>query len=792
MVNESRDAYEPMDLIRQEAMAFAGIGLYRFDFDGIVLSMDRQSFLIYELEGHFPDHRAVVGRNFTEIVRYVGAEGTLRKEIREKGRVRGREWCFHTLTGKPKWIMEDAYLVLDPETGGESIQVLARDITPEKRAEAARVENERKYRDILDNIQEGYYEVEPKGSFTFANKALCRIFGYSEEEILGLDYRAYYAGATAAALVYKTYNEVYRTGQPVQIFDWQAVRKDGKTIYLEVSISLIRDADGRKTGFRGIARDVTEHRRALLALRASEELYRELFENANDVVYTHDLEGHFTSLNKAGESVSGYTREELMGRPILEVLPPDEREMAQQQILRKLAGEPPTRYEIHVIAKDGHLASLEVSSRIIKKDGQPVAVQGIARDISERKQAEADRARLEAQIRHSQKLESLGVLAGGIAHDFNNLLVGILGYVGLAMGKVPAESPLRTYLGRIETSAQRAAELTSQMLAYSGKGTFVVRPLNLSKLVEEVGHLLQASVSKMAVIEYRCPPDLPPVVADPTQMHQVVMNLMTNASDAIGSQPGLITLVTGVVDIDRAYLTEIYTADDLPEGRYVYLEVTDTGCGMDAETQARIFDPFFSTKFQGRGLGLAAVLGIVRSHRGTIKVYSELERGTTFKLLFPAAACSQPEAPSAEEDMRRERLLAWRRGGTIIVADDEEYARAVAKEALEGHGFTVHTAHNGREAVELLRQHANEVVAILLDLTMPIMSGDEAFDLLRAIRPDVPIILTSGYSEGDTVKRFQGRGPSAFIQKPYVLLELTAKFYHVLERPELSVKKDEG
>jgi signal transduction histidine kinase len=394
------------------------------------------------------------------------------------------------------------------------------------------------------------------------------------------------------------------------------------------------------------------------------------------------------------------------------------------------------------------------------------------RDITEQRS-------LENQLRHAQKLESLGVLAGGIAHDFNNLLVGMLGYAGLALTKLPAESVARGYVEKIESSARRAAELTNQMLAYSGKGAFVVRPLDLSRLVEDVGRLLAASISKKAVLRYDCAHDLPPVVGDAAQLHQVVMNLITNASDALGDQPGVITLKTGAGRPDREYLAQTYINDELPTGLYVCIEVSDTGCGMDRETLGRIFDPFFSTKFAGRGLGLAAVLGIVRGHKGAVKVYSEVGQGTTFKILFPAEEVEK-DALEPQGRPKDTMLDVWRGHGLVLIADDEEIARSMAKEVLTEYGFSVVTAENGREAVEVFRTRAQDLVAVLLDLTMPVMNGQEAFEEIQQIRAEVPVVLSSGYTEQDVAGRFTGARPAAFIQKPYVHTELAQKLRAVI------------
>ena len=306
-----------------------------------------------------------------------------------------------------------------------------------------------------------------------------------------------------------------------------------------------------------------------------------------------------------------------------------------------------------------------------------------------------------------------------------------------------------------------------------------MKPLNLSGLVEEMAHLLEVAIPKQVQLAYHFAPELPAIEADPTQVRQVVMNLITNASEAIGDRNGSITVATGVMPVDRDYLSETYLNDDLPEGRYVYLEVSDTGCGLDQETQTKIFDPFFTTKFTGRGLGLASVLGIVRGHRGAIKVYSEFGRGTTFKVLFPCSAEKTREgtAPAVSAPLG----AGWRGQGTVLVVDDEEEVRAVTRAMLEEFGFSVLVAGDGREGVELFRQHAREIVAVLLDLTMPGLSGEETLQGFLAIQPGARVILTSGYNELEATRRFAGKGLASFIQKPYQTLALAQKLREVLE-----------
>jgi two-component system cell cycle sensor histidine kinase/response regulator CckA len=561
--------------------------------------------------------------------------------------------------------------------------------------------------------------------------------------------------------------------------EYRVRRKDGSYIWWHDMGACWRDEQGKAYQMSGVCVNVTERKLAEEALRESEKRYRLLFEGITDGVFVHEISddgmpGQFLAVNDTICQRLGYTREEFLRLMVRDIDAP-ESTVDPLKIAEKLKRDKKALFQQTHVAKDGRRIPVEINAQIFQMQDRTVIL-SVIRDITERKKAEEERHKLEAQVQQAQRLEGLGVLAGGIAHDFNNLLTSIMGNVGLAQADLPPESPVQESLKEIENASHNAAELCRQMLAYSGRGRFVMEQLNLSRLTQELIHLLQVSISKKAMLHCKFADNLPAVEGDPSQVRQVVMNLVINASEAIGDKEGIITISTGTVLCDQNYLRENHFLEPPPPGTYVFLEVLDTGCGMDTETQAKIFDPFFTTKFTGRGLGLAAVLGIMRQHKGAIKVASEPGNGTTFMVLFPVSTktISQPQPDAAPE--------SWHGSGTIMVVDDEAAVRNVTRIILERSGFSVLTAADGREAIKLFQKHGGRIACVLLDLTMPHMDGEETYRELRRIRSNVPVILASGYSEQEMTKHFTGQDPPGFIEKPFESTALMAKLRDTLSK----------
>jgi signal transduction histidine kinase/ActR/RegA family two-component response regulator len=422
---------------------------------------------------------------------------------------------------------------------------------------------------------------------------------------------------------------------------------------------------------------------------------------------------------------------------------------------------------IEALEKAHHELEARVRDRTA---GLSLANEGLRKEIIERKRVEVERDRIEEKLRQAKKMECLGVLAGGIAHDFNNILMAILGNLELARMELSPGMPVLEYLNDADKAARRASELSRQMLAYSGRAKFLVQSVSLNDVIRDMIPTITSTVANAAQVVWKYGDDLPAVEVDVAQIRQILLNLVTNASEAMGESGGTIHLITGIVHCDRERLSRAWLPDNLKEGFYVFLEVIDTGCGMEAHTRERIFDPFFTTKFTGRGLGLPAVLGIVRGHGGAIELESTFGQGTTVRLLFPSSftplsRCAA-ELPCPE---------GWKGHGTILLVDDEDPVRLLGVKLLDRLGFRSLTACDGLEAVQVFREHQDEITCVLLDLTMPRMDGRETLLALKRIKSGVRVMLCSGYAEEEAVAHFNEVPPDGFIQKPYSLDDLACK-----------------
>ncbi len=733
--------------------------------------------------------------------------------------VLNREERFTQADGSSGWFLTTKVPVRDEHGVVTGIVGVSRDITARQREREALVASETRFRALFESSPDAVFVEDTRGIVLDANPAACRLHGMTRGELLGRHVTELVPPALRPQVA-KSFASLF--AHEASIFEGESYTKDGQTIPVELA--------ARRCDFGGQvaalihARDISERRRSLAALERRDRILHAVARAARTLLHSPDWRDAapevLTGLGEATgcDAVSLYANESVDGQPgfraacewpgfsggaalsyaaagcarwrellaqgetihgLVRALPASERTLAGRRSMQSVALTP-------IFANEHWWGFLAIGQSGSERDWSAVELGSVraAADVFgaaiARAEAEAERERFESRLQETQKLESLGVLAGGIAHDFNNLLTSILGNANLARLDLPPQSPADGALEQIERTSLRAADLCRQMLAYAGKGRFVVQPVNVSQLVQDTTHLLQVSISKKAVLKLDLTPGLAPVMADASQLRQIVMNLVINASEAIGDRSGVIALHTGMMRAERRQLEEYHSAANLPEGDYVFIEVSDTGCGMTADVRARIFEPFFTTKFTGRGLGLAAALGIVRGHRGGLKVYSEPGKGTLFRLLLPLApgavapASVEPSGPAAD---------VWRGSGRILVADDEETVRAVVARLLESLGFTVTVAADGREAVRIFEADPKAFVMVVIDLTMPHLDGTEAFAHMRRLQPAVRVLLMSGFSEQDATVTFAGKGLAGFIQKPFELANLRQKIREAFAQP---------
>jgi len=672
--------------------------------------------------------------------------------------------------------MESVYSPIFNQKVCTHILFSTRDITKRIEAEEALRASEEKYRQLVELAQEGIWLIDKDSNTSFVNMSMAKMLGYTPDEMIG---RHLFSFMDKRGVEIANNNLKRREEGITEQHDFEFIKKDGNRIVTTLETAPILDDDGEYNGAIAGVIDITERKKSEEALRASEEKYRGIFESVPTSIFILDKEGIVIDINSFHInhiSKNKATKNDFVGTNAIKRQSIINAGLSKEYA-QLLKGKPIDLDDVYFPSTTGGPEMYANVKGVPLKDGDEIkGAVVITEDITRRKKVEQEHKKLEAQIQHAAKLESLGVLSGGIAHDFNNLLTGILGNVGLAELDLPPTSSVHTNLKLIERSSIRAADLCRQLLAYSGKGKFVVKALNLNEVIEEMGTLLGTSISKKAVLKYNFSKELPVVEVDTAQIGQVIMNLIINASDAIGEKSGVISITTGVMECDDSYLGSTFLNENLKAGIYVYVEVFDSGIGMDEETQAKIFDPFFTTKFTGRGLGLAAVLGIMRGHNGAIKIYSEPGKGTSFKILFPY---SDKEAVTLPINQKTKQ--EWVAEGTILIIDDEDTIRDLGRQALEKIGFSILTAEDGLIGIKKFKKHKNEISAVLLDMTMPHLNGEETFRELRKINPKVRVVLSSGYNEQEATNNFVGKGLAGFLQKPYRAGDLIEKIKEIIE-----------
>ncbi|MBV9506875.1 MAG: PAS domain S-box protein [Acidobacteriia bacterium] len=648
-----------------------------------------------------------------------------------------------------------------------------RDISERKATESALRESENRFRTMANAAPVLLWVADAGGNVTFVNRQWTEFTGRPAEEALGSRWSRNVHPEDVPRIVEARRSALER--RALHTFECRLLSADGRYRSVVCTETPRAAPDGLPAGYVGAWFDITDLKEAQRSLEISEERFRMLVAGTTSLIWRTDAGGAFSFELPGWEAFTGQSIEQYRGFGGIEAIHPEDRGMVLTAWEKALSrGETFTvEFRLWHQAPEEYRYVISRGVPLHGRDGKIVEWFGAVTDVT-------DQRRLEEKLREAAKLESLGILAGGIAHDFNNLLVGILGNAGMLQSLV-TDREQQKMAQEILSAGERAAILTQQMLAYSGRGRFVVEPVDLSLETAQIVPLVQSSVPKHVDVVLNLAERLPSVEVDRAQFQQLVMNLVINGAEAIHGASGKVMVSTYKRTLDSSDIVTEFADDRIEPGVYVVLEVRDTGHGMDSETQAKIFDPFFTTKFTGRGLGLAAVLGIVKGHRGAIKVSSAPGLGSTFRLFLPASgapvrATMQPE-PSTEE----------RGTATVLVADDEEVVRRVTQAALARHGFRVLPASNGQEAIDLLLANRSDVDAIVLDLSMPAMNGDEALPRLLEIRPDVRILALSGYAQDEAERRFGGM-VHGFLHKPYSVQELLAALRAALGEPSHSAR----
>jgi PAS domain S-box-containing protein len=632
---------------------------------------------------------------------------------------------------------------------------------------------------LVNAIPVSIFYKDREGFYLGCNSAFEEFYGITEKEIIGKS--VFDIAPKALAEEYHAKDLEILAHPGAQVYESQVKNTQGDIRDVVFHKASFTDSDGQVRGLIGAILDITEQKRMVRSLAESEVRQRTLIQTIPDLIWLKDADGVYLYCNRMFERFFNAREADIIGKSDYDFVDRETADYFREHDRKAMAADKPSSNEEWItFGDDGHHALLNtIKTPMFDLEGKLVGVLGIARDITELRRAETERLNLERRLLHSQKLESLGVLSGGIAHDFNNLLLAVLGNLDLALMKLPADGEVRKNINQAVNAANHAARLTNMMLAYSGKGSFIIKELNLSQLVEENAAMLAAAISKSVRLDLKLDLALPPVMADAGQLQQVVMNLITNASEAIGGETGVISLSTGVREFDQATLNRSRLEEKLSAGSYVWMEVCDDGSGMDRETLHKLFEPFFTTKFTGRGLGMSAVLGIIRAHKGAFLVTSSPGAGTTMLVILPIAdrQDSQQTTGSAAPDAALENSP---QPDVILIVDDEEMIRAVCVEMMEILGFRTLVAADGEEALRLFEEQSDRIGLVLLDQSMPGMDGVTVFQNLKKTKPDIKVLLASGFSREEISERFTGLGLSGFIQKPFNLNSLSGEVQRLM------------
>ncbi len=765
---------QEMDLIRQQAMDLAGIGLLRERLDGTILYCDRGALRILDLQDRFEDPSEVAGLNIAELISYLEPPERLRATIREHQRVRNLECPFRTLKGELRWALFDAYLLKNGETGEEAIQILCRDITQVREVEERLQRSEQLYRTLAEGAEDFIFVIDREDRVRYVNSYAAASLHCTPQEIIGRKREVLFPPDIARQQG-QHLQQVFQTGQKLSAVDRLVI--PGKSMWLDTTLTPVDRKDGVVETVMGISRDITSLKQAEEKLLHSELRYRTLFETSKDAILLATLEGRVLDCNDSACHMYGYLREDLLKLEVSDLAPPDVAAMIPQ-IISENIGKGELHVELVGKRRDGAVFPIEVNARAVRIREETLGIVYV-RDITERERDARERQQLENDLRHTQKMEALGQLAGGVAHDFNNLLTAIIGSVDVALDRlsrtpaVTAAATVRSCLEEIEEAGQRAASLTRQLLTFSRKQVLKVQVADPNQIVADLERLLRRLIGEHIVLKITLTPSIGRVRTDVGQMEQVLMNLALNARDAM-PQGGTLTIQTGHLDLTRAYQRRHVGART---GPHVVFTITDTGTGMDQHTLDHIFEPFFTTKAAGRGtgLGLATVYGIITQAGGHITVESTPGGPTTFRIHVPAV--SEPEDTATELADRSEA----RGKETVLICEDEGLVLRLASRVLKDAGYTVLEAQAGDQAIQAAASHPGPIHLLVTDVVMPGLNGRQLADALRTTHPTLRVLFVSGYTsdlistQGVLDKGFE------FLPKPFDSGQLLQRVREVLD-----------
>jgi PAS domain S-box-containing protein len=728
----------------------------------------------------------LIGKTSSELGLWADSEqrNSAIAQMRLTGNIRNLEYDFKSKSGRAFTGFSSAEVIT---YGGEKCFLsVTRDITDRKKAEDALRYREASLAAAQHIASLGSWEADlhsPIDSGTYDlrwSDEVYRIFGFEPGSV---EINEEFLFARVPSQDRDRLENAFR--QAIQErtsweLEHRIIRPDGSIRQVRVFAQITFDErSGRPLRMQGVVQDITDKKMAEIALQETRDRLNAVLSSLEDAVWSTSPDGQTVLYaNPASAIIYGCAESDFnpWSGHVLSSIHADDREKISSLLFR-LQNESSVSEEYRIIRTESETRWFRLRARLMSNaEGNPLRIDGITTDITDSKTAEAERRQFEVQLQQTQKLESLGILAGGIAHDFNNLLTAVIGYLTLSKMELPSDTKIHRFLTEAEHASQRAADLARQMLAYSGRGKFVSQRVALGQVFDDMNPILRVSVSRNTELTFNHEKNVPAIEVDVTQLRQIILNLVINASDSLGEAGGSITISTGVSHCTEEFLASTWLKLALPAGDYCYLDVTDSGCGIAEDKLARIFDPFFTTKFTGRGLGLSAVLGIVRGHHGAIDVKSTVGKGTSFRVYFPASAQSaQPILQPKHESNR-----TWQVHGLALLVDDDASVLQVGKSMLERLGFQVLTACDGLEAIKIYQQRADEIQIVILDLTMPNLDGQQTLKELRQIRVDAPVLLSSGYTEHDVMRRLAGSRYSGFVPKPYSVENLMTVLQSVL------------